>query len=132
MGLKFTKMEEGDARAWEDLLALQAGPRPRESLRILIDLEVTCVVPPETTLQGRVENLSDAGMMVVLPRAIPPHTRVHVSVPEWLILPPVETEVVWNRAGPQNQGALHGLRVLKDDMGKELFLIGTILRIFVG
>lgn len=134
MGLKFIKMDEADARAWDDLLEFQAGPTPRTSLRIPIDLEVTCVVTPDNTLQGRVENLSDAGMMVVLPRAVPPHTRLHVSVPEWLILPPVETEVVWTRAGPdcKSIGTLHGLRVLKDDMGKELFLIGTILRIFVG
>lgn len=132
MGLQFTKMEEADAHAWEDLLALQAGPTPRSSLRIPIDLEVTCVVDQGTTLQGRVENLSDAGMLVTLPRVVAPHARVHVSVPEWLILPPVETEVVWTRGGPDRQGTLHGLRVLKDDMGKELFLIGTILRIFVG
>ncbi len=134
MGLKFTRMDAVDARAWDDLLAFQAGPTPRSSLRIPIDLEVTCVIPPDTTLHGRVENLSDAGMMVVLPRMVPLHTRVHVSVPEWLILPPVETEVVWTLAGPERKGSgtLHGLRVLKDDMGKELFLIGTILRIFVG
>ncbi|MEE9123696.1 MAG: PilZ domain-containing protein [candidate division NC10 bacterium] len=132
MGLKFTRMDEADAHSWKELLVLQAGPTPRSSLRIPIDLEVTCVVNPDTNVQGRLENLSDAGMMVVLPRAIPPQTRVHVSVPEWLILPPVEAEVIWNRAGPERQGALHGLRVLKDDLGKELFLIGTILRIFVG
>lgn len=132
MGLKFTRMDEADARAWDDLLAFQAGPTPRASLRIPIDLEVTCILSPEVTLQGRLENLSDSGMLVMLPRAVPPLTRMHVSVPEWLILPPVETEVVWNRAGPGRQGTLHGLRVLKDDMGKELFLIGTILRIFVG
>jgi c-di-GMP-binding flagellar brake protein YcgR len=133
MGLKFTSMDEADARAWNELLAFQAGPTPRSSLRIPIDLEVTCIVPPDTTsLQGRLENLSDAGMRAVLPRVIPPQTRVHVSVPEWLILPPVETEVVWNRARPEKRGAVHGLRILKDDMGRELFLIGTILRIFVG
>lgn len=132
MGLRFTQMHETHARAWEELLTFQAGPTPRSSLRIPIDLEVTCVVSPETMLQGRVENLSDAGMCVILPRAVPLHTHVHVSVPEWLILPPVETEVIWTRSGPETQGTLHGLRVLKDDMGKELFLIGTILRIFVG
>jgi hypothetical protein len=132
MGLRFTKMSPADAFAWEELLAFQGGPTPRSSLRIPIDLEVTCHVPPDTRLQGRVENLSDGGLLVVLPQAVPPRTRVGVAGPAWLVLPPLEAEVVWTREGRHKEGALHGLRVLVDEAGKELFTIGAILRSFFG
>jgi hypothetical protein len=132
MGFRITKMSPADASAWEELLAFQGGPTPRSSLRISIDLEVTCHVPPGTRLQGRVENLSDGGLLVVLPQAVPPRTRVSVAGPSWLVLPPVEAEVVWARDSLQGEGALHGLRVLTDETGKELFTIGAILRSFFG
>jgi len=48
MGFRFTKMSRADAFALEELLAFQGGPTPRSSLRIPIDLEVTCLVPPNT------------------------------------------------------------------------------------
>ena len=132
MGFRFTKMSRADAFALEELLAFQGGPTPRSSLRIPIDLEVTCLVPPNTRLQGRVENLSDGGLLVVLPQAVPPRTRVSVAGPAWLALPPVEAEIVWTRDSLQKEGALHGLRVLADETGKELFTIGAILRSFFG
>jgi hypothetical protein len=132
MGFRFAKMSRADAFAWEELLAFQGGPTPRSSLRIPIDLEVTCLVPPGTRLQGRVENLSDGGLLVVLPQAVPPRTRVSVAGPAWLVLPPVEAEIVWTRDNFQKEGALHGLRVLADETGKELFTIGAILRSFFG
>lgn len=128
MGLRLTGLSGVDRLAWEHLITFQAGPTPRASLRIPIDLEVTCLLPPDTRLQGRVENLSDGGMMIVLPQAVSPPTRVRVVVPAWLILPPVEAEVMWTRANPAVQGVVHGLRFLASDMGKELFLIGTLLR----
>ncbi len=132
MGFRFTQMSPADAFAWGELLAFQGGPTPRSSLRIPIDLEVTCHVPPGTRLQGRVENLSDGGLLVVLPQAVPPRTRVSVAGPAWLVLPPVEAEVVWTRDRFHKGGALHGLRVLADEAGKELFTIGAILRSFFG
>jgi hypothetical protein len=39
---------------------------------------------------------------------------------------------VWTRDNFQKEGALHGLRVLADETGKELFTIGAILRSFFG
>ena len=92
MGLQFTMLTAADHRAWEQLLAFQAGPHPRASLRIPVDFTVTCLIPPVTGVQGLVKNLSDDGMMIVLPRAVPPQTRVSVAVPAWLILPPVEAK----------------------------------------
>ncbi|HET7853550.1 MAG TPA: PilZ domain-containing protein [Candidatus Methylomirabilis sp.] len=132
MGLQFTKMSRADAFAWEELLAFQGGPTPRSSVRIPIDLEVTCLVPPNTRLRGKVENLSDGGLLVILPQAVPPRTRVSVAGPPWLVLPPVEAEVVWTRDGVQQESALHGLRVIANETGKELFTIGAILRSFFG
>lgn len=132
MGLRLTKMTAADCLAWEALLAFQGGPTPRASLRIPIDLEITCLVPPDTTLTGRTENLSEGGLLVVLPWAIPPQKQVRVTGPEWLILPQVEAEVIWTRVGPERNGVLHGLRVLSDDVGKELFIIGSILRMLLG
>jgi hypothetical protein len=128
MGLRLTTLSGVDRLAWEHLITFQAGPTPRASLRIPIHLEVTCLFPPDPRLQGRVENLRDGGMMLVLPRAVAPQTRVSVVVPAWLILPPVEAEVVWTRANPAVHGVVHGLHFLASDMGKELFLVGTLLR----
>jgi hypothetical protein len=132
MGLRFTKMSRADAFAWEELLGFQGGPTPRSSLRIPIDLEVTCIVAPNTRLLGRIENLSDGGLSVALPQAVPPGTRASVAGPPWLVLPPVEAEVVWARDGVQQERVLHGLRVIADETGKELFTIGAILRSFFG
>lgn len=128
MGLRLTGLNCVDRLAWEHLITFQAGPTPRASLRIPIDFEVTCLLAPDTRVPGRVENLSDGGMMIVLPQAVTPQTHVRVVVPAWLILPPVEAEVMWTRANPSVQGVVHGLHFLASDMGKELFLIGTLLR----
>ncbi len=132
MGLKLTNMTEADCLAWQSLLAFQGGPTPRASLRIPIDLEISCLIPPDTCLMGRTENLSEGGLLVVLPWAVPPQTQVKVTGPEWLILPQVEAEVVWSRVGPESTGVFHGLRVHSDEVGKELFIIGSILRMLLG
>ena len=132
MGLRFTMMTGATYQAWADLLASQTGQPPRTSLRIPINLEVTCVVPPGTRLAGRVENLSDGGLLVVLPREVPLRTRLRVKGPAWLTLPLAEAEVVWSQAGSERAGVLHGLRVLEDDVSKELFLIGTMIRMLFG
>ncbi|MFQ5846215.1 MAG: PilZ domain-containing protein [Candidatus Methylomirabilales bacterium] len=132
MGLKLIGMAGTDSDAWEELLTFQGGPTPRASLRIPVDLEITCLVPPDTSLAGHLKNLSDGGLLVILPQAVPPRMCLSVAVPVWLALPPVEAKVVWNRAGPERNGVFHGLRILTDEMGQELFLIGTILRSFIG
>lgn len=128
MGLQLTTMSGPDRLAWERLITFQAGATPRASLRIPIDLEVTCLVPPSAHLRGQIKNLSDGGMMIVLPRAVPPQTRLSVAVPAWLILAPVRGEVVWTRSDARLHGVVHGLRFPTNDMGTELFLIGTLLR----
>jgi hypothetical protein len=128
MALQFTMMTSVDHLAWEQLLAFQAGPNPRASLRIPVDFEVTCLIPPGTGVQGRVLNLSDSGMMILLPRVVPPETRLNVAVPAWLILPPVEAQVVWTHPAEPGQGVVHGLHLTADEMAKELFLVGTLLR----
>jgi len=128
MGVRFTVMTGGDSLAWKQLLAFQAGPTPRDSLRIPIDLDITCLIPPYARLRGRIRNLSDGGMMIVFPREVRPQTRVSVAVPRWLNLPPVDAEVVWTGASSVIHGVVHGLHFTTDDMSKELFLIGTLLR----
>ncbi len=132
MGLKLTGMAEADSLAWEDLLDFQGGPTPRTSLRVSIDLEVTCLIPPDTSLPGRIENVSEGGLMVVLPRAMPPGTRFGVAGPAWLLQTPVEAEVVWTSAWAERDRVPHGLRVLAKEKGKELFRISTIHRILLG
>ncbi|MFQ5989732.1 MAG: PilZ domain-containing protein [Candidatus Methylomirabilales bacterium] len=131
MGMQFTRMTEANSVAWERLLATQAAQGIRTSLRIPIDLEVTCVVPEGTRLRGRAENLSDGGMMVVLPQAVPPQTRVSLEIPLWLVLPAMEAQVVWMGAKAEVPDVAHGLRFLTEERGKELFLIGTLLRRFL-
>ena len=131
MGLRFTRMVEASSIAWEQLLAGQTGQDPRTSVRIPVDLEVTCVIPPDTRLRGRAENLSDGGMMVRLPQAVPPQTCVKLKVPGALGLPPMEAGVMWTRAHPEVPHVVHGLRFLEGDIGKELFLIDTLLQRFL-
>jgi hypothetical protein len=132
MGLRIISMDKDDLEAWDALIAFQGGPTPRTSLRIPLDLEVTVVVHPDAPLAGRVENLSEGGMLVYLPRVIPQQTLVKVVGPDWLVLPSVEAEVVWSGGERGVEGVLHGLRILSSDVGKELFVIGTILRSFTG
>lgn len=130
MGLRFTTWEAADRIAWEHLLAFQAGPTRRASVRIPMVLTVTCLSPPDTSSPGEIKNLSEGGLMIGLPQAFPPSTRLTVAAAPWSSLPPVEAEmeVVWSRANPEGHGVLHGLRFCVDDISKELFLIGTLLR----
>lgn len=130
MGLRFTTWEAADHIAWEHLLAFQASPTRRASVRIPMVLTVTCLIPPDTSLPGEIKNLSEDGLMIALPQAFPPPTRLTVAAGPWPSLSPVEAEmeVVWSRADPEGHGLLHGLRFCADDISKELFLIGTLLR----
>lgn len=130
MGLRFTTWEAADRIAWEHLLAFQAGPTRRASVRIPMVLTVTCSSPPDTSLPGEIKNLSEGGLMIALPEALSPPTRLTVAAAPWSSLPPVdaEMEVVWSRDNPEGHGVLHGLRFCVDDISKELFLIGTLLR----
>ena len=128
MGLQFTGMVGADRLVWEQLMVLQAGSSARTSLRIPINLEVTCMIPPNTRLQGRAENISDGGLLIVFPQTVIPQTHLTVSVPPGLFLPPVETEVVWILAAPKGQGVLHGVRFLAEDKGREQFLLGVLFR----
>lgn len=130
MGLKFTKWAGTDHRIWDQLMAFQAGSTPRSSLRIPIDLEIACLIPPDTRLPGRAQNISDGGLMITLPQALDPRTRVLVATPTGLTLPlmEAETEVMWTRTPTVGEGFLHGLRFTKDDIDKEFFLIGALLQ----
>lgn len=128
MGMRITGMTEANSTAWERLLAAQAAGGVRTSLRIPVDLEVTCVIPPDTRLRGRTENLSDGGMLVVLPQEAPPGARVRLEILSRLVLPSIEAEVVWTRAKSEVPNVFHGLQFLAEERGKELFLIGTLVR----
>lgn len=130
MGLQFTTLIESDRLAWDQFLAFQGGPTPRASVRIPIALEVTLRIPPDIRVTGRVDNISDGGLLLVLSEGLSPQTQLTVAVPPWLTLPAVETEmeVLWTLDAPGEQGVLHGLRFSADDIGKELFLIGILLR----
>lgn len=130
MGLQITTLTKSDRLAWDQFLAFQGGPTPRASVRIPIALEVTLRMPPDIRLTGRIDNISDGGLLLLLSEGLSPQTKLTVVVPPWLALPAVDTEmeVVWNRDTPEGQGVLHGLRFSDDDIGKELFLIGILLR----
>ena len=130
MGLKFTALTGGDLATWERVLVLQAGPTPRASVRLPIALEVTCRVPPDIRATGRAENLSEGGLLLFLGQGLLPATQLTVEIPPWFTLPAVEAdmEVLWNRSVPERGGVAHGLRFRSDDIGKELFLIGALLR----
>lgn len=130
MGLKFTALTGGDLATWERVLVLQAGPTPRASVRLPIAVEVTCRVPPDIRVTGRAENLSEGGLLLFLGQGLLPATQLTVEIPPWFTLPAVEAdmEVLWNRSVPEREGAAHGLRFRSDDIGKELFLIGALLR----
>lgn len=130
MGLQLITLTESDRLAWDQFLAFQGGPTPRASVRIPIDLEVTLRIPPDVRVTGWIDNISDGGLLLLLSEGLSPQTQLTVAVPPWLTLPAVdaEMEVVWNRDASDGQGVLHGLRFSADDIGKELFLIGILLR----
>lgn len=131
MGLRFTRMEEASSIAWEQLLATQVAHKPRTSVRVAVDLEVTCIISADTRLRGRAENLSDGGMMVRLSQVIPLQTHVRLKIPGMPSLQPIEAGVVWTRTNSAVPHVVHGLRFLEEHMGKELFLIDTLLRRFL-
>lgn len=130
MGLKFTALTGGDLATWERLLVLQAGPTPRASVRLPIALEVACRIPPDMRVTGQAENISEGGLQLAVGQGLSPRTLLTVEIPPWFTLPAVEAEmeVVWNRSAPTLESVLHGLRFCSDDIGKELFLIGALLR----
>jgi hypothetical protein len=128
MGLQFITLEGADRLAWEQLIAFQAGSTPRASIRIPLNLDVSCVIPPSTRLQGRAENISDGGLLVNLPQTVIPQTCLTVAVPPLLVLPPVDAEVVWMLAASEGQSTLHALRFLSETRGRELFLFGALFR----
>ena len=132
MGMQFTHWAFRDLPAWERLLAFQAGPTPRTSVRTPMVLEVTCRVPPDTMLPGQVKNLSDGGLMITLPRVLPPQTRLTLEIPSssssTLSRVEAEMEVMWSRAAGKDRSVLHGLRFRSGDINRELFLVGALLR----
>lgn len=130
MGMRFTNWATPDLPAWERLLAFQAGPTPRSSVRTPMALEVTCRIPPDMILPGQVENLSDGGLMVTLPQPLVPQTRLTLEVPSAPSLSPVEAEmeVMWIRAAQEDHSVLHGLGFRSGDIDRELFLVGALLR----
>jgi hypothetical protein len=128
MGLRFTTFRGADRLAWERVIAFQAGSTPRASIRIPLNLEVSCVIPPDTRLRGRAENISDGGLLVVLPQTVIPQMHLTVAVPPLLVLRPVDAEVVWVLAAPEGQGVLHALRFLSEERGREMFLFGALFR----
>lgn len=128
MGMSFTTWAGIDSCIWNDLLSLQAGPTPRACLRIPITLDVRCVIRPDTRLRGRAENVSDGGLMISLPKAFAPQTRLTVEVPSWVTRLPVEAEVMWVLTASEGHDVLHGLRFLSEDVGKDFFLIGALLQ----
>lgn len=130
MGLKFTALTGADLATWERLLVLQSGPTPRASVRLPVTLEVACQIPPDIRMAGQAENLSEGGLLLVLPQRLSPQMQLKVEIPPWFTLPAVEAEmeVLWNQSASERDGVLHGLRFCSDDIGKELFLIGALLR----
>ena len=130
MGLRFITWVGTGRLIWEQLLAFQAGPTPRASVRFPVSFDITCRVPPDGRVPGRAKNLSDQGLMIVLNQALSPHTRVTVAAPPGIALSPVETEmeVIWARATREGHEVVHGLRFLWDDVDKELFLVSSLLR----
>jgi len=130
MGVRLTTWEGGARLAWERLLTFQAGQPRRAAVRFPITLVVTCRLSREMSRPGCVENVSDTGLRIIFPQALPLNTRLSVVDPPWFILSPVEAEmqVVWTRAAPEGRGVLHGLRFCSDDIVKELFLVGLLLR----
>jgi hypothetical protein len=99
MGLKFTTLAGGDLATWERLLVLA-------------------------------ENISEGGLLLILAEGLSPRTQLTVEIPPWFSLPAVEAEmeVLWMGNAARREGVLHGLRFCSDDIGKELFLIGALLR----
>lgn len=129
MGMRFTTCSGTDRPIWERLLAFQAGPTARASVRLSTSFDI-CRVPAGSRKPGRAEDLSDAGLMVALDEALPLHAHVRVAVPPRVTLWPVEveTEVMWAGAALEGREVLHGLRFVWDDVDKELFIISALLR----
>lgn len=130
IGVRFTAWSSGtDRLVWERLLAFQAGPTARAAVRLPSSFVITCRIPPDSYVAGRAENISDAGLMIALDEALALSARVRVAVPPRIMLSPVEveTEVMWARADLEGHSVLHGLRFVRDDVDKELFIISALL-----
>ncbi len=113
-GVAFTKVAPDQRQALQGLLGSNASVR-HAGTRLPLDLSVTCrrkdhEGPP---FQGRTENISRGGLLLRLPRALPPGTPLEVTLRTAEELLTVQGTIVWieplERRHPGGQ-IRHGFR----------------------
>ncbi len=130
MGVRFTELNREDRLAWEQFLAMEEDHSLRSTVRVPVGFSPAYVLVSDGSLPAQIKNISDNGLMLSTTRNFAPGTRLSVGIPSWRDLPRVdiETEVRWVLDASNGAPAIHGLRLLDDDMGNELFVTGVFLR----
>ena len=131
-GLSFTDFPHEDRALWQELIAYQAGPTPRASIRIPVVVHAGCRPCGEATplIPGHITNIGEEGLLVWLPELFPVETRLSIQVPSGKGTCSVEGGVVWvveKKPGPL---VPHGVRFCSDHLERDLFIAAVLLQEF--
>jgi hypothetical protein len=132
-GLSFTDFPSEDQALWKKLMAYQAGPTPRASIRIPVEVPAECHPCGEThrLIQGGIDAIGEEGLLVWLPELFPVETRLSIQVPSGHGTSSVEGEVVWVVEKKPNQFVPHGVRFCSDHLERDLFIAAVLLQEFL-
>ncbi len=110
-----------------EALGTSAAPLRRRHVRLPLDLPVAYERPGEEKRWGRVQNLSDGGLLLLAREALPPATplRLHLQTHHQPLV--FEGGVVWNgsTSGTDQSSIAHGIRFtspVPEGLAVELFL----------
>ncbi len=104
-----------------------AAPLRRRHVRLPLDLPVAYERPGEEKRWGRVQNLSDGGLLLLAREALPPATPLRLQLQTHHQPLVVEGVVVWNNsmAGAGHSSSAHGIRFtspVPEGLAVEVFL----------
>ena len=132
-GLSFTDFPPEDRALWKELMAYQAGPTPRASIRIPVEVPARCRPCRETTplIQGQIDTIGEGGLLLRLPELFPVETRLSIQVPSGKGACSVEGEVVWVVEKKPDPLVPHGVRFCSDPLERDLFIAAVLLQEFL-
>lgn len=132
-GLAFTLFPPEGWVVWEELIAYQAGPTSRASIRVPVEVPAGCRPYGEKTplIPGQIVTIGEGGLALRLPERFPVTTRLSVEVPSGKGTCVVEGEVVWVLEGGSGPLIPHGIRFTADPLGRDLFLVAVLLQEFL-
>ncbi len=132
-GLSLTFPSTEDLALWKELMAYQAGPTQRASIRIPVEVPAGCRPCAETTplIQGQIDTIGEGGLRVWLPQRVPVETRLSIQVPSGKGICSVEGEVVWAVEMESKRLVPHGVRFCADHFARDLFIAAVLLQEFL-